>query len=473
MIIFYILIILIQIYKDISFVDLKLGSEWEDIMYLKKLRIHNYRCYEDLEIDFHEQLSVIVGKNGVGKTTILEAAAIALGTWFVGFNDISTKGIDKRTDPLRKAYQIGMTDDVQIQFPVEIEAWGVFDTLDESDDKYGLRWMRSLNTPKGTMTTKDAKEIVELATKYQKALSEGREDIYLPIVAYYGTGRLWDYHRQKKINIFKTSSRTNGYIDCLDGTANVKLMMEWFLNMTINKYQRQEENLESNPLLDTVYLAMENCLCKLSGYSDVKIRFNMNTKELDVYYSEKDGQRMRISLNQLSDGYKGMISLVADIAYRMAILNPQLGRKALDEGEGVVLIDEVDLHLHPAWQQKVLDNLMEIFPKVQFIVSTHAPAVINSIQADKLRILSNKDVCMTDNQVYGKDINSVLKEIMEVNDRPTQFAVLFEQFYKYLSEERYEDAKMILDELDEKRGYHDPEIAKCRVKLKLETMRRK
>ena len=448
---------------------MKYGSERKAIMYLEKLKLHNYRCYEDLEIDFHKQLTVIVGKNGAGKTTILEAAAIALGTWFVGFNDISTKGIDKKTDPLRKAYQIGMTDDVQAQFPVEIEAWGKINMSDENS----LHWKRGLNTPKGTMTTKDAKEIVEYAADYQKALSEGRTDIYLPIVAYYGTGRLWDYHRQKKIDIFKMSSRTNGYIDCLDGTANVKLMMEWFLNMTINKYQRQEENLASNPELDTVYLAMENCLCKFSGYSDVKIRFNMNTKELDVYYSEKDGQRMRIPLNQLSDGYKGMISLVADIAYRMATLNPQLGKEILDKGEGVVLIDEVDLHLHPSWQQKVLDNLVEIFPKVQFVVSTHAPAVVNSVQTDKLRILNNKDVYMTDNQVYGKDINSVLKEIMEVNDRPDQFAILFERFYKYLSEKKYEDAKKILDELDEKRGYHDPEIAKCRVKLKLETMRRK
>ncbi len=96
------------------------------------------------------------------------------------------------------------------------------------------------------MTTKDAKEIVEYAAEYQKAISEGRTDIYLPMVAYYGTGRLWDYHRQKRTDVFKVSSRTNGYIDCLDGTANVKLMMDWFQIMTINKYQRQEENLESN-----------------------------------------------------------------------------------------------------------------------------------------------------------------------------------------------------------------------------------
>lgn len=438
-------------------------------MYLKKLKLHNFRCYEKLEIDFNRQLTVLVGKNASGKTTVLEAIAIALGTWFVGFNIVNAKGINKRTDPLRKAYQIGATDDVQTQFPVEIEAWG---KIEESKDQI-LHWKRELYTPTGTMTTKDAKEIVEYAAEYQKAISEGRTDIYLPIVAYYGTGRLWDYHRQKRIDVFKVSSRTNGYIDCLDGTANVKLMMDWFQIMTINKYQRQEENLESNPELDTVYLAMEKCLKNLSGYSDVKIRYNMGTQELDVYYSEQDKQRMRIPLNQLSDGYKGMISLVADIAYRMATLNPQLGTEVLTKGDGVVLIDEVDLHLHPAWQQKVIDNLMDIFPEVQFIVSTHAPAIISSVKTDKLRILSNKEVCMTANQVYGKDVNSVMKEIMGVNDRPDKIVELFEEFYRLLSEKKYDEAGAVLDKLDEERGYHDPEIAKCRVKLKLERMRGK
>lgn len=438
-------------------------------MYLEKLKLHNFRCYEKLEIDFNRQLTVLVGKNGSGKTTVLEAIAIALGTWFVGFNIVNAKGINKRTDPLRKAYQIGATDDVQTQFPVEIEAWG---KIEESKDQI-LHWKRELYTPTGTMTTKDAKEIVEYAAEYQKAISEGRTDIYLPMVAYYGTGRLWDYHRQKRTDVFKVSSRTNGYIDCLDGTANVKLMMDWFQIMTINKYQRQEENLESNPELDTVYLAMEKCLTNLSGYCDVKIRYNMGTQELDVYYSEQDKQRMRIPLNQLSDGYKGMISLVADIAYRMATLNPQLGTEVLSKGDGVVLIDEVDLHLHPAWQQKVIDNLMNIFPKVQFIVSTHAPAIISSVKTDKLRILSNKEVCMTANQVYGKDVNSVMKEIMGVNDRPDQFVELFEKFYRLLSEKKYDEAGAVLDKLDEERGYHDPEIVKCRVKLKLERMRGK
>ena len=93
---------------------------------------------------------------------------------------------------------------------------------------------------------------------------------------------------------------------------------------------------------------------------------------------------VRMPVSQLSDGYKCTISLIADIAYRMAILNPQLLNKVLVETEGIILIDEVDLHLHPKWQKRILKDLMDIFPKVQFIVSTHAPEVINSVKKDLL-----------------------------------------------------------------------------------------
>ena len=145
----------------------------------------------------------------------------------------------------------------------------------------------------------------------------------------------------------------------------------------------------------------------------------------------------------------------------------------LEKGDGGVLIDEVDLHLHPAWQQKVLNNLTDIFPNVQFIVTTHAPSVINSVKKENIRMLSDGEVVETDNQVYGKDINSVLKEIMQVDERPENFIMLFDEFYKYLSENKYLEAEKILDKLEQMRGSHVPEIARCRVKLKLENIRRK
>ena len=197
----------------------------------------------------------------------------------------------------------------------------------------------------------------------------------------------------------------------------------------------------------------------------------MDTKELNVYYTDENGLRTSIPLNQLSDGYKSTISLIADIAYRMAVLNPQLLGDVTKETGGVILIDEVDLHLHPAWQQRILQDLQEIFPKVQFIVSTHAPAVISSAKSENLLILKDYQIFGVNAQIYGNDTNSILNEIMEVPERHPDIAGLFEQFNRYLVEKRYDCAEQVLDEIDEKRGYHDKEVAGCRVKLKLERIR--
>ena len=228
---------------------------------------------------------------------------------------------------------MGSTSDVQPQYPVTISADAVVDGRQ-------VHWDRSLNTSTGQTTIKGAKDLVAVAT---------------------------DYHREKQTDIFKTSTRTNGYIDSVDGTANIKLMMNWFRNMTIQKYQNQENGFGAIPELEAVYAAMEKCYHLMTGSDDAKIQYNMGTTELDISYIDETGKRMRIPISQLSDGYKGTISLVADIAYRMAVLNPQCLGNVCDETDGIILIDEVDLHLHPAWQQRILGDLTSIFPKVQFL----------------------------------------------------------------------------------------------------------
>ena len=131
----------------------------------------------------------------------------------------------------------------------------------------------------------------------------------------------------------------------------------------------------------------------------------MGTKELEIAYRDGSGKLMRIPVNQLSDGYKSTISLVADIAYRMAVLNPQLLGDVCNETDGIVLIDEVDLHLHPKWQQRILGDLTEIFPKVQFIISTHAPEVINSVSKENVIVLENNQAVSAPAETYGKDAN--------------------------------------------------------------------
>lgn len=209
----------------------------------------------------------------------------------------------------------------------------------------------------------------------------------------------------------------------------------------------------------------------MTGIEDVKVQFNLDTLEIDIVYTDVANGRIRISLNQLSDGYRCTLSLIADIAYRMAILNPQLLGDVLTKTDGIVLIDEVDLHLHPEWQQRVLGDLTHIFPKVQFIVTTHAPAVINSVRSENLVILEDYQALLVDHQVYGKDIKSVLNEIMGVAERPPQVAKLFKVFYEQLEAKDFIGAEQTLNRIDELRDYHDQEVAGCRVKLKLERMR--
>lgn len=433
------------------------------IDYVKKVTLENYRCFEKIEVGFHDRLTVIVGGNGSGKTAILEGAAVSLGTFFTGLDALSGVSIHKN-DAHLKAYRMGESEDIQAQYPVKISAEGM---LGQNE----IKWIRSLNREGGTTTTKEAKPMLDIAKDYQTRLRAGDGSLVLPLIAYYGTGRLWDYHREKKSDTFKKNTKTNGYIDSLDGTANIKLMMNWFRKKTVQLAQKSAVGFNTFLALETVYGAMRICFERVTGYKDVKFLYNLDTNEIDCYYTGDDGLPMNIPLPQMSDGYKNTISLIADIAYRMAVLNPQLGTNILQDTDGVVLIDEIDLHLHPAWQHRILSDLQAIFPKVQFIVTTHAPAVISSAKSENLVILKNYEVLDAAAEIYGNDINSILKSIMGVSDRNPVIAELFEKFYSLLNDGQYDGAEKVLDEIDEQRDYHDKEVAANRVKLKLERIR--
>lgn len=433
-------------------------------MKLKRLILKNFRCFECLDIDFHEKITIIVGNNGTGKTSIMEGAAIAIGTMFSSYDGLKGLKINK-TDAHLKSYMLGSMEDIQPQYPVEVLAEG---------DNHGevLEWKRSLQGEKGATTSRGARALIDVTKGYQDRLRIGDETLILPILAYYSTRRLWNYQKEKNVDDTRMNTRTNGYVDSMDGTSDLRMMMGWFKKMTILKYQRQEQGImEPIPELEAVFGAMEECYRRISGCSEVKVQYNMNTNELDLHYRGKDGLRMRIPLSQMSDGYKSTISLIADIAYRMAVLNPQLFGDAIRETDGIVLIDEIDLHLHPAWQHRILGDLQEIFPKVQFIVTTHAPAVIGCAKSENLAILEDDEIVGVDAQIYGNDANSILNEIMGVSERNPEVADLFAQFQRHLDAREYDQADEVLEAIDEKRGYHDREVAGCRVKLKMERIR--
>lgn len=432
-------------------------------MYLQSIQLHNFKCFESFKIDFSKELTVIVGNNGSGKTSILDGIAIAMGTIFTAMDGLSGRKISA-SDAHVKAFKVGSADDVQQQYPVNVEAVAEID-----NKKY--KWHRSLNSSEGKTTIVASKNIRMFARELQSKLREGDDSVELPMIAYYGTNRIWDYHREKKSDSFRSSTRTNGYIDCLSGTTNLKLMLNWFRKITVQKYQRLEKNLPVVSTHSAVYKAIEKCFEQMTGYEDSNVYYNMDTNELKIDYTDTNGYRMSEPFGNLSDGYKCTISLIADIAYRMAVLNPQYSDNVLTETQGLIMIDEVDLHLHPKWQQKVIGALQSIFPKIQFIVTTHAPAVINSVYSKNLRILSDREIVNAGSEVYGKDVGSVLGEIMGTSQRPIYVQEQFDLFYKFVNEKKFTEAREVLDGLDKIRNYNDSEVASCRVKLKLEEFR--
>ncbi len=435
-------------------------------MKLKNLKITNYRCFKETELDFDENITLIVGQNGAGKTTILDAVAVSIGTFLLGIDGGVSRGIAK-DDARYEFYDLNGTIDPQHQFPVSIESIG--DCLNQQN----VKWIRSLNSTSGKTTVKDAGELTSLAKKAQNQIMTGDKSLVLPLISYYGTGRLYAQKKEKRnLKSLTEFKRQVGYVDCMAAESNEKLMLNWFQTQTLKSLQKQQKTgiLEQPVLLKTVEKAICRCYERISGSRNASISFDLDTHRLMLEFETPEGNAQKFAMDEMSDGYKNTLSMIGDIAYRMAVLNPVLGDRVLEKTPGIVLIDEIDLHLHPQWQQTILSDLHAIFPEIQFIVSSHAPAVINSVQREQIRILDNGKIYMPSAQTYGRDVNSILREVMKVSERPVDIKQRLDEFYGYMDENNYEDANKTLTEIEKIVGTTDPDIAAARTSLDLEIL---
>ena len=433
-------------------------------MKLEKIRITNYRCFKDADIEFDDHATLIVGKNGAGKTAILDAVAVAVSTFLLGIDGGVSRSISK-DDARYEFHDLDGTVDPQHQFPVSIESIG--DCLDNCD----VKWKRSLNSESGNTTVKEARELTNISKDAQKRIMTGDKSLILPLISYYGTGRLYVQKKEKKnIKSLTEFKRQVGYVDCMAAESNEKLMLNWFQIQTLKSLQEQQRTgkVEKSLLLKTVESAICKCFERISGSKNADIVFDLDTHRLVLNFEGTDGSLQKFAMDEMSDGYKNTLSMIGDIAYRMAVLNPMLGDKVLEETTGVVVIDEIDLHLHPQWQQTIISDLNTIFPKIQFIVSSHAPAVINSVAKEQIRILDNGEIYMPAAQTYGRDANSILREVMKVSERPADIKQRMNLFYSYMDENNYKEADKVLTEIEAIVGTTDPDIAAARTSLDLE-----
>lgn len=429
-------------------------------MKIKKLKIQNFRCYENIELELKNNYTVLIGINGAGKTTVLDAISVALGGYISNFDGMGIHGINK-SDSHYKMYELGSRIEREHQFPVKISTIGEI-------DNYRVEWTRSLNKENGRTTNVGAKEIIAYATELQEKVKSGNKEVILPLIAYYGTGRLWMQKREKNSKKSKESfSRLKGYIDCLDSASNEKMMLKWFEKMTYLELQEGEKI----PELEVVRRALNNTY-EIIDESIEKANFNYKVKsgELEVSIRRKNGTVESLPLRILSDGIKSTMSMIADIAYRIAILNPQLLDNILQETSGIVLIDEIDMHLHPSWQSKIIKVLTKTFPKVQFIFTTHSPSVLANIPNENILILNDLEIYQLEEKTYGRDIESIVYQIMRTEVRPQEIVEKLKRFNNLLDEGKIAEAKKLLEELEKVLGQNDTNIIDARVSLDLEEM---
>lgn len=428
-------------------------------MYLKSLSLKNYRCYEELKVDFHQEYTILVGVNGSGKSTILDAVSTALGSFISGFDGITSNRIS-REDAHIKMYELGSRIDTEEQYPVEILAICGLEAKE-------ISWVRSLHSHEGRTHISQAKVIMEYGSSLQKKVREGDKDTILPLIAYYGTGRLYMQKRQRKNTDENIRfSRTTGYVDCLDSASNDKQMLQWFKQMT--EIQLQEGCLV--PELEVVKKAMGKCYMGVHNEMNIaKFEYKVKSQEIEIQY-KKGGKVEKLPMRLLSDGLKITISMVADIAYRMAVLNPQLLDKILEKTPGIVLIDEVDMHLHPAWQKRIVEDLHYIFPKIQFIMTTHSPSVLANVKQEHILLLEDGEVCLPNNTTYGRDVSDILREMMKIEVRPQEVLRLRADFYMQLAEENYDSAKKCLDQMEAILGENDADVTRAKMSYELEVL---
>jgi len=400
-------------------------------MKINTLKLTNFRCFRERKFSFSDRFNLLIGDNGIGKTALLDALGIASGCLFIGFDGVKSPHIDNE-DASRVSHLFGDAVSIEPVSPVSVEAEGV-----AAGER--IRWKKTL----GSQMRTEAEEPVRLTDIFSKlrySVQQG-EEVVLPIIAYYGTGRLWLQKKEDDIEPAPPGSRLEGYRDCLDPRSDERMLTRWLKSREYESVQRGKPSI----LYEAVKTAVADCIAEYKRiFFDIRYDTLMTESESGHY----------LPAYMFSDGYRNMLAMAADIAYRMALLNPHLGPEVTRRTPGIVLIDEIDLHLHPRWQRRVAEDLKRTFPRVQMIATTHSPFVIQSLRPGELINLSSE----TSSEYADESIEDIAEEIMDVempqkSRRYIEMVKVAEDYYKLLGEGRESDndksLKKIKARLDE------------------------
>ncbi len=348
-------------------------------MKLNSIDIVNFRGFQDKHFDLDSRMNVIVGNNTAGKTTILQAIQIALGAYLQSLTILPTDRSYRRnfvTTDRPMFYNESKND----FFPVEgnptvsVEAEVTTHTVDDETRKI-IHWTREAKGKSTVHSRKNVGELMAVANEwmmYRKSEDENT-NVVLPIVLSFGADRIDNNYKLSKKTKERVSKIAKAYKFALHEYVDFRSALDW-----IYKYNSTAKNTKEFDGTDRAFYGALETAAKLK---DIVI----NGRELWATVKVTGNPvESRLTYEMMSSGFKAMVNIVSEIAYRCIMLNGWLGEDAVKETPGVVMIDEVDLYLHPHWQRHVLADLQEAFPKMQFIVSTHSPFIVQSVDSQNI-----------------------------------------------------------------------------------------
>jgi len=419
---------------------------------LRKLHINNYKIFEgehSLKFPEGNKPAVFIGVNGAGKTTIIEAITGCLWEFY-----LKIQGKQVRKNERFDKSNINVYADEFSNIRLDWQGSQAFDLT----TGFEIR-----NTIDPEYKLLGSKDIAEYITNLKGDVGYYKHESRVPIMVYYPVERTVLNPSLKSKQNGKTN-QFSAYENAFNKSINFTTFFEWFRSKEDleNEIKLNKENTYSDKGLDAVRKAI---LIFLEDFTKIRVRRTAPAAELIL---EKSGKEFNV--NQLSHGEKALIAMVGDLARRLVIANP--GLKNPLNGRGVVMIDELDLHLHPKWQKSILGKLVQTFPNIQFICTTHSSLIINHLDKESVFLLENAR-CYTlterykDFNSYGADIEDVLKIVQDAgNILPQDIKAQFDELHQKIESNNIEEARAIINALKEKTDPNQPELLRAETQIR-------
>lgn len=398
-------------------------------MYIKIIDIQNYHGIERLHAEFQKGINLIIGNNGAGKTSLLNALTVALSEPMIfiqGLTPTQITNIDAFQTTLSIGENVFQTEN---HYPIVVESTLVWNNIDYHCCKQ-----------KDNELASEEDKNFQLAKTFKENI--GNAEAHYPLLCFLPAqrGKL-KYNKTTSIPITTGEiQRSQGYKNAFTGAQNIDEIQRWCLQMEFAEYQKKQRIKEYSEFQSIV-------ACFFS-------KIDENAKEPKLYFSSEKNSLVYFDgtsekpLHQLSDGFQAALCMIIDLAYRAVLLNPSVSDLA-KRIDGIVLIDEIEMHLHPAWQWKILNAFQQTFPEVQFIIATHSPIILSSAKDASLFLMKSPNEIVPLNSAYGYQVDDVLSLPQGSMARPANVSAYYDQIESILDTGTKEDLNKLMERAKE------------------------